>query len=96
MEVADLSLLTYVIRCSVSQYDGYKEFYYTGNDRPPGYEMLIEISKLLTENLTEAKIYNSAVEAMKVAKNLSQFYNVRALPVSKKPFFIAILKGERK
>lgn len=94
MEIADLNLLTYVLRVSVSQHADDEEFYYTGkNWTDPS--MFMEISALLTETLTEAKIYDSAVEAMKAAKRLTQFYNVRPVPVSKKPFFIASLKGER-
>ena len=79
MELADLNLLTYVIKFSGGRY------FTTGS--------LATWKPGTTDNLVEANIYNDPAEAKRLCKNMPDGATVH--PVSKKIFFEATLKGDR-
>lgn len=95
-EVQDLNLLLYVIRVQLTAHDADAEFYFNGKSTRTQDDFGREMPEtILTDNLTDAKTYKTVAEAMKAAKQLTEFYKVRPLPVSKMDFFKAKLKGKR-
>lgn len=93
--LVDLELLQYVIRVQLTAYEGDGEFYYNGNSTRKQSDFGKEQPEsILTDNLTDAKVYKTAGEAMRATKQLTEFYKVRPLPVSKMEFFKANLKGK--
>lgn len=87
MELADLNLLTYVIKFASGRYYTFRDNVKLNWSKP--YSPVNS-----TDNLVEANIYNDLTEAQNVCK---QFPCAEATvhPVSKKLFFEATLKGER-
>lgn len=83
MELADLNLLTYVIKLKGGRY-------FTDRDG----EIQDLSSPYSTDTLIDANIYNEPAQAKKMCKLLTKGATVH--PVSKKAFFEAVLKGERK
>lgn len=82
MELADLNLLTYVIKFASGRY------YMSGDD------MKLDWSRpYSTDNLVEANIYNDPDEAQYVCNQFTRTATMH--PVSKKVFFEATLKGDR-
>lgn len=82
MELADLNLLTYVIKFASGRY-------FTDRDG----EIQDWSNPYSTDTLVEANIYNDPAHARRVCKKFPKGATVH--PVSKKVFFEAVLKGER-
>ena len=93
MELADLNLLTYVIKFRGGRY------FMNRVGRVAGVCGSIQdwSRPYSTDNLAEASIYNDPKEARKICKQFTKnrAENATVHPVSKKIFFEATLKGDR-
>lgn len=90
IEAADLNLLTYVI---VMEHHDVRCYY--KSDSNQAHLDGLDTRVPCTDDLSKATIFNDPACAMKTCKEFNTDFYAGVLPISKKTFFMASLKGER-
>jgi len=91
--LADLNLLTYVIKLHDDSDASYVSNGYVSNGEHISSHDTRVVSS--TTDISQARIFNDSQEAQRIAKRLNDHFCAKVIPVSKKIFFEASLKGNR-